>query len=188
MNHLWKCLCVALAFIAAFMITGCSGERESAVPGVLVSTDWLQNHLDDPNVVILHSGSAEVFDSLHPDSIVDLLRSMGVDNDSRIVLYYENSKLIPRTARVYVTLDKVGLGNRTFVLNGGLPAWQEEERKTTDMVPDISCGNLWPGNSKEVVIQIAELDRQRWSADFVVIDTRSEKEYYGTPGDRKSVV
>ena len=83
------------------------------MPGILVSTEWLQDHLSDPNMVLLHSGSAELYDSLHipgarliipasftvntdsnrnemphSDSIVELLRKVGVDNDSKIVLYH----------------------------------------------------------------------------------------------------
>lgn len=206
MYYLWKCLFIPAAFLLAFILTDCSGEKESGKPGVLVSTGWLQDHLNDPNVVILHSGSAELFDSLHipgarliipanftvfsnslrnemptADSIVELLRRVGVNNDSKIVLYYENSRLLSRTARVYVALDHIGLGERTFLLNGGLPAWQEEERESTDVSPDISFGNLDVTDSKVVVITAAELDRLRWDPDFVVIDTRSDEEYYGTP-------
>ena len=134
MYYLWKCLFMPAAFLLAFILTDCSGEKESGKPGILVSTGWLQDHLNDPNVVILHSGSAELFDSLHipgarliipgnftvntdslrnqmppSDSIVALLRRVGVNNDSKIVLYYETSRLISRTARVYVSLDHIGL-------------------------------------------------------------------------------
>jgi len=206
MIHLCKYLCVVVAFTATLMSMGCSGERESGTPGILISTDWLQDHLNDPDVVILHSGSAELYDSIHipgarliipysftvnfdgmrnemphTDSIGELLKIVGVDNDSKIVLYHESSSLLSRTARVYVTLDHAGLGERTFVLNGGLPAWQEEERETSDVAPEISRGNLESLNSKELVIESAELERQRWSDDVVVIDTRTDEEYYGTP-------
>jgi len=206
MKHLWKYFCVGAALTAAFMTTGCSGEKESGTPGILVSTDWLQDHLNDPDVLILHSGTEEGFDTIHipgarliipgdftvntstnrnemphTDSIVELLRSVGAENDSKIVLYHESSRLLSRTARVFVTLDHMELGERTFVLNGGLPAWQEEERETSDVAPEISQGNLDLLNLKELVIESTELVRQRWSNDVVVIDTRTDEEYYGTP-------
>jgi thiosulfate/3-mercaptopyruvate sulfurtransferase len=206
MKHLWMYFCVWAALTAAFMTTGCSGEKESGIPGILVSTDWLQDHLNDPDVLILHSGTEEGFDTIHipgarliipfhftvgtdllrnemphADRIVELLRSVGAENDSKIVLYHESSRLLSRTARVFVTLDHMGLGERTFVLNGGLPAWKEEERETSDVAPEISQGNMDLLNLKEVVIESAELERQRWSNDVVVIDTRTDEEYYGTP-------
>jgi len=205
MYNFWK-YGVSLAFLAAFIIVGCSGERNSGTPGILVSTDWLQDHLKDPDVVILHSGSEELFDSIHipgarliipteftvndstrrnelphPDSIAALLRSVGVDNDSKIVLYHEKISFLNRTARVFVSLDHLGLSERTFVLDGGLPAWQEEERETTDVPPDFPHGNLDLPDLKEVVIKVNELDQQRWRDDVVVIDARSDEEYYGTP-------
>jgi thiosulfate/3-mercaptopyruvate sulfurtransferase len=206
MNHLRKCRRVALALLASSIIMGCTEKQGSGTAGVLVSTDWLQHHLDDPDIVILHSGTTQRYDSLHipgarlvipahftvngemrrnemphTDSIVELLRHAGVDNDSRIVLYYEDSKLLTRTARIYVALEHLGLGSRTFLLNGGLPAWKEEEREMSALASDHSPGNLLPGSTKEVVIRASELDVQRWSADLVVVDARTDEEYYGTP-------
>jgi len=197
---------LALAFLTVSLHTGCAGEKDPGAPGVLVSTEWLQNHLNDPDLVLLHSGTAELFDTLHipgarlispynftveeesrrnelppPDSIIALLQGVGVNVESRIVLYYEASGLLTRTSRLFLSLDHVGLGKQTSVLNGGLPAWQEEERPTTDEVIEYSPGNLSPGGIEEVVLTSAALDKQRWNADVVVIDARTDEEYFGRP-------
>ena len=209
MLDLWK-FRVWQLLLTALMIAGCSQVIETGEPGVLVSTDWLQDHLNDPDLVILHSGSADFYDSIHiqgarliipnafimniegvrnqmppPDSIVDLLIEVGVDNDSKIVLYYESTATRNRTARVFVALDHLGLGDRTFILNGGLPAWQEEERELSDLLPEVSPGNLELTELKQVIIESAELDGQRWSDEIVLIDTRSNEEYYGTPASEE---
>lgn len=193
-----------LLVLAFVLSTGCSQSGQDDVPGVLVSTEWLQAHMDDPDLVILHSGSAELYDSIHipgarlidpysftisiegvrnelpeADSIVELLRSVGVDNDSRIVLYHDTDRLLTRTARVYLTLDYLGLGEQTHVLNGGLPFWQEEERKLSNLVPEINPGKLSAEGQKKLVIESTDLDQQRWSDEWVLIDVRSEEEYYG---------
>jgi thiosulfate/3-mercaptopyruvate sulfurtransferase len=206
MNHSWKNLYMTVAFFSAALFMGCSKEGDTMTTGVLVSTDWLQDHLSDPDVVILHSGSAEIFDSIHipgarliipydftvesetlgnempsSDSIAALLRSVGVDNGSRIVLYNESSRLLTRTARVFVAMDRVGLGERTVGLNGGLPAWEGEKRELSDLSPVFSPGNLVLEKSRNVIIGADELDRKRWSHDYVVIDARTDEEYYGTP-------
>jgi thiosulfate/3-mercaptopyruvate sulfurtransferase len=99
--------------------------------------------------------------------------------DSRIVLYYEGQDLIPRTARVFLTLDYAGLGERTFVLNGGLPGWLEEERKTTNRETAVTKGDLKPGVPREVIIGASELNQHRWDPEFVIVDVRSKEEYYG---------
>ena len=212
MKHLWRYFFVWAALTTAFMTTGCSGEKESGTPGILVSTDWLQDHLNDPDLVILHSGTSEVYDSVHiagaslinpydftvntstnrnemppADSIVKLLRMLGVNSDSQIVLYSENIGLLNRTARVFVALDYLGLGERTLVLSGGLSAWLEEGHEITDVHADPAPGNLEVLNLKELIITAAEVDRQRWSSDVVLIDARSGEEYYGRPAGDESV-
>lgn len=174
--------------------------------GILASTDWLQNQINDPQSLVLHAGTQEGYDSLHIpgarlifpedflvsddslrnelpaiDTIVHLLRKAGVNKDSRIILCYESDRLLSRTARVYLTLVHAGLAGQTHVLNGGLPAWVEEGRETTDVVPGYPEGNLEAMAPVEVVISASDLEKQRWSPDVVVIDARSAEEYHGTP-------
>lgn len=193
-----------LIILALLVYTGCSEPGRSDESGILVSTSWLQEKLNDPDLVILHAGTAELYDSIHvpgarliipsrftvssdtlrneipaADSLVEYLRQVGVDNDSRILLYHEDESLLTRTARVFLTLDYLGLGDRTFVLNGGLPSWQEEERTLTDLVPEIEPGNLENGTVREVIMESSELDRLRWSDEVVLIDTRTPDEYEG---------
>lgn len=202
-----KYLFLGAVLLLAILCTECSDEKEPGTPGILTSTQWLQDHMNDPDVVLLHSGTKSSFDSLHipgaryinpadftvntsdnrneippADSILELLRRVGVENNSRIILYYENSRLLSRTARVFFTLDQVGLGEQTFVLDGGLPAWKEEGRETTDVSAAYSYGKLALSQAREVRISAEELERERWSPDVLVFDTRSDEEYAGTPG------
>ena len=190
--------------LCAFILAGCSETSPDKEPGILVSTDWLHDQLSNTSIDLLHVGTGEGFDTLHIpgarlidpydfvmstdslrneippiDTIVALLRAAGVQNSSRIVLYYENDRLIMRTARVFVTLDYAGYGDRTSVLNGGLPAWMEEDRITTDLPTDVPVGDLEPGDTREVIIRAHQLDLKRWNPEYVIVDTRSAEEYYG---------
>ena len=187
-----------------FIITGCTMGSQEDEQGIIVSADWLQDQLDNPTYAILHVGTWEGFDSIHipgarhidpydfvqstdslsnelpqMDTIVALLRSAGVRMDSRIVLYSENNNLLRRTARVFLTLDYAGLGDRTSVLNGGLPGWLEEERETTHIPSDVMEGDLKSGDPQEVIIRAHQLDQQRSNPEYVIVDTRSTEEYYG---------
>lgn len=192
-------------FPIILMVSACSGIKEGGEPGLMVSADWLQDHLDDPAVVILHAGTAGFYDSIHipgarliipsdftqtagelrnemppADSLLDLLREVGVNNDSKIVLYGQSARLLTRTARVFVSLDHLGLGDRTFVLDGGLPAWLAGKGELTSLDPQITPGNLEAGELKKVVIKSDELDSLRWSDKLVLIDVRSDSEYQGS--------
>lgn len=207
MNSIMRCFTVALVILVTFTSTGCSEETTSEEPGILVSTEWLQHHLNDPDLVLLHSGTSGLFDSVHipgarlispreftmntelnrnemppADSIVVLLREAGVNTDSKIVLYHEDIGLLNRTARVFLTLDHLGLGEQTRVLNGGLTAWTKDGNETTDMPTDFLPGKLEISEVREVFVSAEDLDSQRWSNKVVVIDARSDEEYYGTSG------
>lgn len=196
----------------AFLMVECkmaSVESE----GILVSTEWLQEQLNEPDLLVLHAGTEEGYDSIHIpgsrliipgqftltrdsvrnelpslDSVIHILRKAGVNKDSRIVLCYENERLISRTARIYLTLVHAGLSSKTFVLNGGLPRWLEEERESTDATVDYSMGNVEAGTPVDVLISTSELEKKRWSPQLVVLDVRSDEEYRGTPatGDQEA--
>lgn len=173
-------------------------------PEVIVSSEWLHNHLEDTSFVILHVGSGEVYDSIHipgarhieptdftrnADSIrnqmetlevIDsLLAAVGVNPDSRIVLYYENENLVARTARIFVTLDYAGLGDRTYVLNGGLPGWTEKDMETTDRTEDFGLGRPGLKENPKVLVQAGAMNEYRTIPEYLIVDARSREEYTG---------
>jgi len=188
------------------MLTACSSSDNQVDGRLIVSTDWLQEQMNDPTLVVLHVGTQEVFDSIHLegarlidpydftistgdwrnelpglDSIMQLLEAAGVNADSKIVLYYESEEIITRTARVFLTMDFAGWGERTYVLNGGLPGWTGQGLATysgsegSHPLTRESIG----GEVKEVTILAHELNRQRWNQEYVIVDARSADEYYG---------
>ncbi len=202
-------------FILALFLLGCSSGLQKEA-GILVTANWLQDRIDVPGMLLLHVGTEEMYDSIHipgahfldpygftvedednrnelptVDSIGKLLQGVGIGPDSRIVLYYEDEDMITRTARVFMTLDYVGLGDRTHVLNGGLTGWMEAAlphdgglRPVTGDVghrPVTSDGGLRPVTSdiREVVMLAHDLNQERWNPEYVVIDCRSSEEYYG---------
>jgi len=199
-----KLLSLLLFIALVFLTMGCD-KGMPADRGVLVTTEWLQDHLSDPQCIVLHAGTREGYDSLHIpgarlirpgdfvvsdgelrnempaiDSVVMLLKKAGVNKDSRIVLCYESDRLVSRTARVYLTLVHAGLSGQTYVLNGGMPAWREEGREATDLDPGHPEGNLEALEPVRVLMSASELEKNRWSPHMVVIDARTPEEYHGT--------
>ncbi|MGI9628928.1 MAG: sulfurtransferase [Longimicrobiales bacterium] len=115
----------------------------------LVEASWLMDHLEDPDVVVLHvGGRPEGFAEAHipgarmlgvqdiawdgeqgwrvefrdNDEMIDALRNVGVNQDSKVIIY---GPRMTSTARTWVTFDFLGLGQQAFLLNGGLDAWKE---------------------------------------------------------------
>lgn len=191
-------------FLAAILFFGCRSGGGEAKRGIIVSSQWLRNHLNDTSLVILHAGSAEVYDSIHiPGAryveptdftrnvgsirnqmeslqVIDsLLASVGVNSDSNIILYYENENLVARTARIFVTLDYAGLGDRTYVLNGGLTGWIEDGGETTDRIENFSLGRSVLKENGGVIVQARKLDEYRTIPEYLIFDARSREEYTG---------
>jgi thiosulfate/3-mercaptopyruvate sulfurtransferase len=128
---------------------------------LLVSTEWLANHLADPNLVLLHVGEPDEYraehiagarlitlrdistsrapgalslEMLEPDELRRRLEKLGISDDSQIVVYYGQDWVSPAT-RVVLTLDWIRLGDRTSLLDGGMPRWKREGRAVTGVVP-----------------------------------------------------
>ena len=124
-----------------------SAEEQTATPVPrLVPATWLAEHLNDPELVLLHVGGARdyathipgarlmtlqdisVSDSsptglnlqmLPADQLREKLESFGISASSRIVVYPATNSVQSAT-RVMLTLDYAGLGARTSMLDGGL--------------------------------------------------------------------
>ena len=79
-------------------------------------------------VVVKDSLSSELPPLAHMDS---LLRSKGITNQSTIVLYYGGDIFAP-TFRLYFTLDYLGLGKQSFILDGGLKSWKKNGHMVVD--------------------------------------------------------
>jgi thiosulfate/3-mercaptopyruvate sulfurtransferase len=186
------------------ILTGCTGIQNRAVADTLVSTDWLLERIEDPSYIVLHIGSKDSFDSIHigrsrfipvrefmvdrdslrnelPDigKIDSLLSVTGIDKDSRIVLCYENENFIPLAARLFLTMDYAGLRERTYVLNGGLKKWMDEDLLVTDSVYEFQEGELVLMANADFLIQAEDMKIYLKSTDYMVLDARPVEYYSG---------
>ena len=193
---------------------GGHGDRDS----LLVSTSWLAGHLSDRNLVVLSIGAGgsaradydkghipgaqflEYMDThvmqssagltLEMSPIADLVKvfgKVGVTNDSRIVLYAPK-QLDAAVARVYVTLDAMGFGARTSILNGGTPVWQAEGRPVTTEVRKVTPGKLDPCPQSDVIADLAYVRANLHHAGVDIVDARLPVYYTGAeiPGGQRA--
>jgi thiosulfate/3-mercaptopyruvate sulfurtransferase len=185
----------------------------AAAPAVrsdmLVSTAWLAQHINDPNIVILQvSRDHTAYDAGHipgarflalseiavtRDGILNELppaatlksvfERVGVSDDSRVILYGDAS-VLPAT-RAYFTLDYLGHG-ATALLDGGLPKWKAESRATAKETPEVKQGRLTPRPRPEVVVDINAVKDLSYAATNapasspVLVDARTAGEFAGT--------
>ena len=171
---------------------------------MIVSTEWLAKHLNDDSLVLLQVGEKKEFDEAHipgaqfiqlPDIStprgqgltlelppVDQLKAafekFGVNDRSRIVVYFGKDWVTP-TARVFMTLDYLGLGDRTSILDGGLPAWRAEERAVTAEVRPVKPGSFTPHPNAKLVVDAAWVNANLSKPGIAILDARAAKFYTG---------
>lgn len=178
-------------------------------PSLLVETDWLSQHLNDRNLVVLHVGNRSEYDAGHipgarfvsQDDVVaahdqnnqkelmlelpplETLRTMlaarGISDDSRIVVYFGRNGGLPSATRVIFTLDYVGLGDRTSLLNGGLAAWQRAGQAVTSAAPTVVAGTLSPKPPKNVVVDAEFVKSVGQRPGHTLVDARAPVFYQG---------
>ena len=170
----------------------------------LVSTDWLADHLEDPNVVIVESSSAppdtaEYFSVGHipgaryvwwkdlcwhdtdrqfptPDVLARRLETFGVSDDTTLVLVGDT---IQFATYPYWVMEMTGLGHLAKVLDGGRQIWMLEDRPTTKDVPEpATAGSVTPG-SVDFTSRVGRDDVLAHLDDpgRVLLDMRSDEEY-----------
>ena len=173
---------------------------------MLASPAWLKENLAGPKMVLFHVGTKADFDKEHipgaqlvtPQDLSvpraesalmmqllpaaplrEKLQSLGVSDDSRIVVYFGTDQIYP-AARVYLSLDAAGLSDRTSFLDGGLPAWKAAGGAVTDAVKPIAPGRISMAPRPEVVIELGELREGMAKANLTIIDARLPEFFDGT--------
>lgn len=171
---------------------------------MIVSTEWLSKHLKDDSLVLLQVGEKDEYIAGHLPkaqfiALTDIstprgqgltlelppvaelkttFEKLGVSNNSRIVIYFSKDWVSP-TARVYLTLDYLGLGDRTSILDGGLPAWRAEGRPVTSDVSEAKPGKLNPRPNNQLVVDAAWVNANLNKSGAAILDARAPQFYSG---------
>lgn len=173
---------------------------------MLVSPSWLKDNLNDPRLVLFHVGTKPEFDKEHiqgaqlvvpqdlsipradgalmiqmlpADALKEKLQSLGVSDDSRIVVYF-GSTLVAPTTRVYFSLDAAGLGDQTSVLDGGMPAWKAAGGPVTTEVKTRTPGRITKAPRPELLISADEILSALGGKTLNVVDARLPEFFDGT--------
>lgn len=199
-----KLFVIYLLFVLFGMI-GAAEARAQNAP-LTVSVEWLGQHINDPNLVLLHVGDKAEYDKSHiagaqfislrdisisrdngkittelpPDE--DLRKTFerfGVSNNSRIVIYYGNDWISP-TTRVYFTLDYLGLSGQASVLDGGMKAWTKAGKTVTADVKTPTAGTLKISPRKDAVAYADWVKTQFGNSSVAIVDARTPDFYDGT--------
>ncbi len=175
---------------------------EYAHPEVLVSTEWVASHGNDPKIRLVevdvdtsayeqgHIAGAvgwnwqtQLQDGVRRDLITkaaleDLLSRSGVSNDTTVILYGDNNNWF--AAYAFWQLEYYGHKNLKL-MNGGRKKWLEEKRPLTTDVPNYAKTGYRASEPNEKVRAYRE-DVQELVAKKAVgqlVDVRSPDEFTG---------
>ena len=190
-----------LATLAA--LVACATTQDEASPRV-VTVEWVAERLGSADLVLLHVGDEDEYNAAHlpgahyisrqmistphgegfmlqmpaVEQLASTFASLGVNNDSRIVVYWGKDWATP-TARVALTLDYLGMGSRTSILDGGMPAWQAAGHPVTDDLSTATPGTFTPHVQPDVIAQVEWLSDNLNNPSFAIIDARTPDFYSG---------
>ena len=172
-----------------------------AHPEFLVDAEWVANHLEDPNMVVVDGdveagylrghipGAVLVPDNyekdpdsgrvhiLPPDKFAVMCQNLGIGDDTLVVAYDNNQSLY--AARLWWALNYYGHRN-VRILDGGWRSWVNEGRPVSfDRTAAKPGATFTPRADESVMVKVDELQAACNLADAVIWDVRSDGEYTG---------
>jgi thiosulfate/3-mercaptopyruvate sulfurtransferase len=170
---------------------------------VLVTTEWLAQHLDDPGIRIVEvdedtdaygrghvPGAVAVNwntdlqdplrrDFVDPEQFAKLQDSLGIGPDTLVVLYGGNNNWFAAYAYWYY---KVYGHDAVKLVDGGRKAWELEGRELTTESPAVQSSSGYPVRQPDLSIRAFRdqvLSEYVNKSDRALVDVRSPEEYRG---------
>jgi thiosulfate/3-mercaptopyruvate sulfurtransferase len=190
-------------------VQGPGAAAHTAAPGAseqpMVDTNWVQDHLQDPEIVIVDVNEERPYDRPHlpgavrldwlrdlqhptrrifldREAFADLMDAHGIGKDSHVVLYGDRDNT--RAAAAYWYFSYHG-HRRLSLLDGGLARWLSERRPVTRTAsPRRGTGGYSPGPGRPEIL----ITRNQLLAGLVgappgtsLVDCREPAEFAGRP-------
>jgi thiosulfate/3-mercaptopyruvate sulfurtransferase len=165
---------------------------------MLVTTEWLASHLNDPNVIVVHVGGSKTdYEGGHipgarwldigtivrneppgselptNENIQKAFAELGIGDTARVVLYANDWQ--PQAARAYFTLDYVGHGDRASLLDGGIEKWLLEKRSLSTETPTFAKAEFTVKPNPQILASREQVESLMDSA--TLIDARPLSRY-----------
>jgi len=172
-----------------------------AKPDALVETDWLEEHVNDPNIRVIEvDEDTEAFEKGHIQGAVgwnwttdlhtevgrdyvdqaglsELLSAAGVGPDATVILYGGNNNWF--AAYAYWVLKLRGFDD-VKLLNGGRKKWELESRELTQDAPSVSgTGFSISGGERDQIRALRDEVLGKLEAATGFVDVRSPEEFRG---------
>ncbi len=202
-NMFW----ILIFFLTLF--AGCISEAPSqqtgyANPQALLEPDWLAQHLDDSDIVIIAAHSTEdsykeghikgsvfldyttdIVDLENPtpnqmaskEKVQEVIRGLGIENSDTVVVYDNTNNMI--AGRVFNVLKFYGHED-VRLLNGGKNAWTGAGGELTAEVPSPAPSDYTAKDkSSEEYVNLEYVYNNLNNPDVQIVDVRPTDQYTG---------
>lgn len=164
----------------------------------IVSTEWLQAHLSDPQVRVIYVGSSSSFKTGHipgarlidhmetvemghqghrlaPDaSLLQTFSAAGVADGTHVILYGDSPMA---TGWVNSALVAIGRGGDVSWLDGGIELWRAEKRPVETATPAPATGSLTPRPAPDLFVDGGWVRDHLEDPGTKILDVRTEREW-----------
>ncbi len=164
----------------------------------IVSTEWLQAHLNDPQVRVIYVGERDDYNQAHipgarlldhmdtvrrgadghrpaaSDVLVRVFTKAGAADGARVVLYGDTPMA---TGWVYMTLVSIGHGDDVSWLDGGMALWQTEKRPVSTATPAAGAGPLTARSAPDTLVDAAWVRSHLDAPKTKLLDVRTQQEF-----------
>jgi thiosulfate/3-mercaptopyruvate sulfurtransferase len=171
-----------------------------ARPEVLVSTQWVEDHVNDPNIRIVESdedvllydvghvpGAVKIDwqtelqdqvirDYVSKENFEKLISEKGIANDTTVVFYGDKSNWWACYA--FWTFSVMG-HDKCLIMNGGRQKWIQEKRPLSKDVPSYPRTNYKVTRTNEEIRAFRDDVMKHVGSGNFLIDVRSPKEFSG---------
>jgi thiosulfate/3-mercaptopyruvate sulfurtransferase len=174
-----------------------------------VSTNWLEEHLEDPNLTIVDcqpdtydyvkehiSGAVYLSERvlratvkgiparyLPIEHIQNILRMIGLKTDVPAIVYTGTGAFKVQgdgAEQFMIAYTLVRFGhNKVYILDGGIDKWREEGRKLTKVFPKLNESKFKAKVDRDYFIEYGEFKKAKDEEGTVHLDTRSSSYYEG---------
>ncbi len=192
--------------ILAFFVLSLSFVLSQAQQPVIVSPQWLNENLKDPDLIILHTGFVIRADydrehiegarflwpdwlaydtpegtMLAPDTkgATRVLRELGINKNSKIVVCHKGTD-ITIAARMFLSLEHFGLKGQVSFLNGGIESWKRAGYPVTNKASEFKKGN-YTATNKGLLVGKEYVHSALQTKSAAVVDARMKRWYDGDP-------
>jgi thiosulfate/3-mercaptopyruvate sulfurtransferase len=182
------------------------GAMTATSQNVLVSPQWLNDNLKDPNLVILYTGFVVKADyekehiegsrflwpewlafntpeanmvSADTKTATRVLQDLGINKSSKVVICHRGAD-VTIASRMFLSLENYGLQGQVYFLNGGIEAWKRAGYPVTNRPSVFKKGNF-VATDNGLFVNKDYVHNALQTQTSEIVDARIKRWYDGDP-------